>query len=337
VKDASTRHAIDRIVAAGLRARDLVHRLAECTRETGNDPVRPVNVNQVVGDVVEDARPRWKDEAQARGVAVEVRTILADVPPILGTRAGLHGIVLNLLINALDALPEGGRITVETRMDKGRVIVRVTDNGIGMAEPVRSRAFEPFFTTKMTVGAGLGLSTAHATVRRWGGSIDLWSHPGQGTRVEVRLPASDPSADSVRPPDSGRPVSHGGPAAILLAEDDEDIVAALGRFAEISGHRIRIAKDGRKALQIAEAPDFDLALIDLSMPGASGHVVAERIKARDPNVVTVLITGWSLDEADSRLAPFDLTCPKPLDLQSFRRIVGQALALRRSRGNRPGS
>ncbi len=184
--DPETTRGIEEIIRSGLRARDLVSRLHKAVRGQ-DDGTEPVDVNIVVQNAVQDARPRWKDEAEAKGITIEVVTETQDVPTIRGNTSGMHDIVINLLFNAIDAMPKGGTIHVSTAPCETGTRLVVTDTGHGMDKETLDRVFEPFFTTKMDVGTGLGLSTVYGTVTRWGGQIDLESEPGIGTTFVVSL------------------------------------------------------------------------------------------------------------------------------------------------------
>ena len=179
---------IDRIIASGKRARDLVHQLHLSVRTREEESLQPVSVNTVVQQAVQAARPRWKDEPEADGVTIDVVADLGDVAPIRGGEAGLYDILTNLIFNAVDAMPSGGTITIRTETVADEVRVAFSDTGIGMDEETRTQVFEPFFTTKMDLGTGLGLATVYNTVTGWGGAIAVASSPGQGTTFTLSLP-----------------------------------------------------------------------------------------------------------------------------------------------------
>jgi len=205
-KDASIKEDLQSIVDSALRAKDLVQRLNRTVRDEGEGTLGLVEVAKVINDAVGRARPRWKDEARARGANIDLEIVVDDLPAVRGTESRLHDIVSNLLFNAIDALPKGGAISIEAAAVREWVQIRVRDNGVGMDERTRSRLFDPFFTTKAEVGTGLGLSTVHATVRRWNGTIAVDSAPGKGSTFTIRLPvwkateekttATDPESSS---------------------------------------------------------------------------------------------------------------------------------------------
>jgi PAS domain S-box-containing protein len=181
----------DIIINSSKRAADLVHRLNLSVRGKDDGEVSAVSVNELVESVIDETRPRWKDEPESRGVHIDVATDLRDVPPVRGTPSKLHDVLVNVLFNAVDAMPEGGTVTLSTRPDGAFVEVGVRDTGVGMDEETRRRVFEPFFTTKMDVGTGLGLSTVYGTITRSGGTAQVESTPGEGTAFSFRLPVWD--------------------------------------------------------------------------------------------------------------------------------------------------
>ena len=187
--DPDVRREAEEIIASGRRARDLVQRLNQAVCFKVEATLYAVSVNEVVEQAVQTTRPRWQDEARAQGLAIEVLTQLAEMPDIRGTSTELHEVLLNLLLNAVDAMPGGGAITIRTQVVDGGVQLRVSDTGVGMDEETRRRVFEPLFTTRMDVGSGLGLATVHGIVQRWGGRIEVESAPGEGTTFTLWLPA----------------------------------------------------------------------------------------------------------------------------------------------------
>jgi signal transduction histidine kinase len=158
-------------------------------REKG-EAFLPVNLNEVVGQTTSLTQPRWMTQAQADGLAIHVETALGDIPPVLGNEAALREMLTNLIFNAVDAMPEGGTITIRTRAEGERVLLEVSDTGTGMTEETRQRCLDPFFTTKGERGTGLGLAMVDGITRRHEGTIEVKSELGCGTSVTVRLPVS---------------------------------------------------------------------------------------------------------------------------------------------------
>ena len=316
------------IIAAARRARDLVHRLHLSVRTEEEDELQPVAINEIVQEVVQSTRPRWKDERESSGIAIAVVMQLGDVLPIRGTESRLHDILTNLLFNAVDAMPEAGTITIGTEAVAEGVQLTFRDTGIGMDEETRQRVFEPFFTTKMEVGTGLGLSTAYGTVTRWGGKIAVESQPGEGAVFTILFPAWHEVID----PDHGSAeVAQTRRGRLLIVEDDEGVCDLLSRLLS-TRHVVEIVRDGQAALGKCVAGRYDAALIDLGIPGAPGDQVMRKLRQADPAVATVLITGWELGEADPRRLAFDFALLKPFaDLDEVEDVVSRAVLLRDGR------
>ena len=328
--DPRIRREAEAILASGQRARDLVLRLNLSVQGTAAERLQDVLVNNVVQAVVQAARPRWKDAPEARGIRIEVVTDLAEVPPVWGTETGLHDVLLNLLVNAVDAMPHGGTITLGTQQVGETVQLTIRDTGIGMDEKTRQRVFEPFFTTKMDVGTGLGLSTTYATLTSWGGSIEVESSPREGALFVLRLPISR----ETEAPAAARPAQRRSrPGKVLIVEDDEGIEQLLMQL--LTGeHEVGTTRSGREALEGFAPGRYDVALIDLGMPGMPGDQVARELRLADPFLATVLITGWLLREDDLRLDVFDFQLPKPFDdLERVEDVVVRAIELHDERAS----
>ncbi|MCC7264602.1 MAG: PAS domain S-box protein [Candidatus Latescibacteria bacterium] len=326
--DAKTQRLADMILEAGTRAAELVHRLHLSVRGTNAETLLPLALNKIIDGVVEMTRPKWKDEPEAKGLAIEVYTELAAAPTIKGTPSELNDLLINLLFNAVDAMPEGGRISIRTTLEEQFVRLDFTDTGIGMDEETRLRVFEPFFTTKMDVGSGLGLSTLHNSVTHWGGTVAVASAPGKGATFNLRLPLWQ---EEIQVPPSPSPALAARTGRILVIEDDPVVGGVLK---EVLGayHQVELFTEGQQALEQFAAGRYDVAILDLGMPGISGDQLARRIQAIDPAVARILFSGWVLEADDPRRALFDLVLQKPLrDLVAFEEAVAQALILRDQR------
>ena len=334
-RESRTRADAEQIVASALRAKELVQRLYRAVHRGEERELEPISVNEVVREAVETAQPRWKDETEAGGVTVEVATDLEDVPLIRGARAELHDVVMNLLFNAVDAMPLGGTITLQTRALGQGVQMTVSDPGIGMEEATSKRVFEPFFTTKMDVGTGLGLFTVYNTTARWGGRIDVDSAPGEGTSLTLWFPAwVGPEKTPSR--EAGAASYLTGRGRIAIVEDDEATCQLLSRLLS-PHHDVDVYANGREALAVFAPNRYDVILIDLGMPGMPGDEVARLMHEADGAVASVLITGWPLADDDPRLAPFDLHVLKPFrDLGEVRNLVARALVLHQARAEQRG-
>jgi signal transduction histidine kinase/ActR/RegA family two-component response regulator len=302
-----------------------VRRIQEFARMRRTRPWQQVDVNDLVRDVVEATRPHWSDQARARAVTYAIELDLRPVPPVAGDPAELRETFLNLIFNALDAMPEGGTLTFSTGVERDRVVCAVEDTGVGMSEAVRQRCFEPFFTMKAEHGTGLGLSIVYGIVTRHGGEIEVWSRLGEGSRFTMRLPigAKLPPTPPVLPaPRIGRR------GRILVVEDETTVRDVLVDLLTGQGHEVVACPDGALALTHVSGPAFDLALVDLSMPGLSGWEVAKGLRAAQPAVPIALVTGWGdqIDIEEARARGIDHLIAKPFNVDDLTRLVAGVLA-----------
>jgi PAS domain S-box-containing protein len=333
--DPSLRQETDYIIKSARRAKDLVKRLNEAVRGGVETDIRNVSVNKIIREAVELTRSIWKDETESKGVEIAVKTELGEVPDIRGTRSGMLDIIVNLLLNSVDAMPEGGKILIRTEPADSGLKLTVSDNGVGMNEQTLKRVFEPFFTTKAEIGTGLGLSTVFGAITRWGGMVDVASSPGKGTTFVFILPASEqsdvPAAISSPPGEIRR-------ARILVVEDVEAIRMLLSRVLG-ERHEVELAENGEEAIRSFATGDYDVAVIDLGLSGIPGDRIVRLMRQSDHSLATVLISGWDLDADDPRLKQFDFRLRKPFDdLEHVLGVVGEAVILhdKRVKGENSG-
>lgn len=315
----------DTIVAAAQRAQDLVARLHRSGGGDGAIPTEAVDVIAVLEEAVEAARSRWQDESFKRGIRIDLETNLEPVKLVKADPTSLHDIIVNLIFNSVDAMPDGGRLALSTRpAGDDEVLITVSDDGMGMDEAVQRRIFEPFFTTKVDVGSGLGLATAYRAVRDWGGDISVDSRPGDGTIFRLRIPVWDgpmpePAAiSSVTDEEPGR--------RILIVEDEGIVAMVLDDCVRRLDCIPHVVHRGDVALEQLRSGRYGVAILDLGIPGLSGDEVARQ--ARDERkLTTVLMTGWSLSPEDPRLEHFDLAIQKPFDAREAEALIARAIEL----------
>jgi PAS domain S-box-containing protein len=291
-------------------------------------PVAPLVVNM---------RPLLRN---VLGPGIEKRFDLDDEElPVMADPTQLEVAVLNLAINARDAMPEGGILTFRTRpvkvghdseLDDGDYIeLSITDTGPGMSEEVAARAFEPFFTTKeVGKGTGLGLSMVYGMAKQSGGTARIESKPGVGTTVKMwfRLAeqkAAEADADDLDP--DHHPIDPRD-ATVLVIDDDPDVRAFIVTSLEEQGYRVREASDGRKGLKAIAQDRPDLVIVDFIMPGLSGAEVANRILAELPEQTILFVSGYSETEAVRRVAPNAPLLTKPFRAEALDKAVRRALA-----------
>ena len=254
-----------------------VRRIQEFTGIRRDKEFSPVSINELVRGVIVMTEPRWKDQAQSKGIQIELSTQFEEVPFILGNPSELREVLTNIIFNAIDAMPEGGRLTLSTQHSaEDWVEVRISDTGIGMAEEVKRRIFDPFFTTKGVTNSGLGMSVSYGIIKRHGGEILVESEPGKGSTFAVHLPtgylAEEPEAKGTEP------VKEIPPARILVIEDDASVQDILRQMLKAKGHQVVVASDGEEGIERFRTDQFDLVFTDLGMPKLSGWEVGKILK-----------------------------------------------------------
>jgi PAS domain S-box-containing protein len=306
--DAPALDDVEQIDEASQRARDLTRQLLAFARR---QPVAPValDLNQVVRGSAKLLR-----QLVTEVVRLEV-TLAPDLGPVRADVSQLEQVLLNLAVNARDAMPEGGTLAIATDNVGGdQVRLRVRDTGVGMTPDVRGRLFEPFFTTKgVGMGTGLGLATVHGIVSQAGGHIEVESAPGAGTTMQLFFPRAPGLAATPQPPP--RPTSRGGTERVLLVEDEPEVRAAAARALQSAGYRVLQAASGREALRVLghEPRPVDLLVTDVVMPGMSGPVLAEQVRASGGAARVLFMSGYAegLGGAERVLEPGVELLPKP--------------------------
>ena len=329
--DAELRRQLAVITNVAGDAAQAVRRIQEFTRMRRARPFQPVDLDQLVDEVIDVTRSRWKDDAHAKGLRYEVVTDTVGTPTVTGDPSELREALTNLLFNALDAMPDGGRITLRTGVEGDRVFCAVTDTGIGMTDEVRQRVFDPFFTTKGERGTGLGLSVVYGIVTRHGGEIDVQSRPEEGSTFTIRLPLSQEVP--AKPPDPPATAPPRG-VKILIVDDEKDIRDVLMDLLVRDGHTVVDCADGESGLARFETEGFDLVITDLGMPRTSGWDVARLVKARSPTTPVVMVTGWGdhFDRNEAEGRGVDAMVVKPFRWDELRAVVATVLNAGGSRG-----
>lgn len=297
-----------------------------------------INLNQLIEQVLDLTRVRWRDEPQRHGVVIDVRTELAaELPTVKGAESEIRDALTNLVFNAVDAMPEGGTLTLRTRAVEevgfdasgeecgGVVSLEVSDTGMGMDAETRRRCLEPFFTTKGERGTGLGLAMIYGMAQRHGAELSIDSEPGRGSTMRLQFPIPMVAkAATVRLPALQMPQ----PLHILLIDDDPLIVESMRNTLEYDGHIVSVADGGQAGIDTVIAAKgheqpFDMVITDLGMPYMDGRRVAAAVKAASPGTPVILLTGWGQRLTDDNDIPpyVDRVLNKPPKLGELRRAL----------------
>jgi PAS domain S-box-containing protein len=330
-EDAKLKSYAENALAAAERGARLTAQLLAFSRVQRLE-VRPT----FVAELMRDMRPLLRN---VLGPGISKKYDLDDcMMPVMADPTQLEVAILNLAINARDAMPDGGiltfsskpvRIADDPELDDGDYIeLCISDTGLGMPPEVAERAFEPFFTTKeVGKGTGLGLSMVYGMARQSGGTARLESTPGKGTTVKLLFRKSEDAAELAsaaeeRPPSARAPA----PSSVLVIDDDPDVRGFIAAALEEHGYRVRQAADGREGLAELAREVPDLVIVDFIMPGMSGAEVANRIRAKLPDQSILFVSGYSETDAVKRTAPDAPLLAKPFRADALHKAVRGAIA-----------
>ncbi len=323
------------IASAAQDAAQIVRRLREFHRPADSKETRvSMQLNQLVEQAVTMTRPKWQDQETNLDVHVAVNMDLGELPPILGDPAELREMLTNLIFNAVDAMPDGGILTIRTRLDNGKANLSVRDTGTGMDEETRRRCLEPFYTTKGDRGTGLGLSAVYGIIERHRGVLDIESEMGRGTTFTVCLPlvkqeeVATAASPEPQPSSPARVPGDGARTLRILVVDDQEIIRKVIQEQLLEdGHQVETAEDGTEALAKYRAGHYDMMITDQTMNGMSGEELATEAKKLSPESPIILMTGYGGGKAKDNLpAGIDFILGKPATQTELRRAVVQLAA-----------
>lgn len=275
---------------------EIIKRIQEFTGLRKDTPFAATDINQAIRDAVEMTRPKWKGQSEVEGLRIELRYELGPLPLVSAGRHDLIQVFSNLIFNAVEAMPQGGKLIFRTAVEEEKLVIRIIDEGVGIDEETRKKIFEPFFTTKPK-GKGLGLSVVYGIIARHGGAIEVESGAGRGTIFTIRLPVVSPKPEETPPP---APEETSAPARILLIEDNDQNRLLFQKILE-QQHTVTAASTGQEGLDLFAQGNFDLVITDLSMPGLSGFGVTEEIKKQSPGMPVILLSGWGIQQQDQEV------------------------------------
>lgn len=266
-----------------------VRRIQTFARKSPAKEFELLDVTGLLNDAIEITRTRWQNEARLRGLDYEVTLSAEREQFTFGSASELREVFVNLIVNAVDAMPKGGKLEINCAATDGRLRLQFADNGMGMPEDVRQKIFDPFFSTKGAHGTGLGLSVSYSIIERHEGSIRVSSEVDAGTVFTIDLPAAEAKSESVEAPVKRVEVPS---LSILVIDDEPTVRETLAEMLESMGHRVILANGGQAALQSLAATVCDLVFTDLAMPEMDGWETSREIRKRWPEMNVVLVTGY---------------------------------------------
>jgi len=253
-----------------------------------------------------------------------VSHLAPTLPPVAGNPSELSEVMTNIMKNSLEAMPDGGTLSLDTSLDDGLVVLSISDTGQGIPKEVRGRIFDPFFTTKGPQRMGLGMSVSYGIIKRHHGDITVQSEEGKGTSVIIKLPVAHHTREKKQATALPRKEKK---ARVLVIDDEEEIRKLLCELLETVGHDVTVASDGEEGLKLFQDGPFDLVFTDLGMPGISGWEVAQEVKRLNSLTPIILITGWGIqvDDEKKNMHGIDYVISKPFNIDQVTSLVQEEL------------
>ena len=249
------------------------------------------DIRDLIMQSIDFTSPRWKNEAQTNGIDYQIYLDgMKSVSSIMCNSSELREVFINIINNALDAMPDGGTLSFSTWRGENTVFVCISDTGDGMSEETKRNIFDPFYTTKMAVGTGLGMSLSYGIITRHGGTIEVESEEGKGTKFTLQFPTTNESASLITDNEPEQELSERN-LHILVVDDEDALCVVLDQFFSRCGNTVKTVNNGSDAINIVKSEDFDLVLCDLAMPDISGYDVVEALNKLEKRPKIGIITG----------------------------------------------
>jgi len=314
----------------------------------------PLHINPLVDDVLSLTQARWKDEAERAGIRYEVRWYPGELRPVKAGSADLQAALVALVFNALEAMPRGGRMTLETGMTAaGEVSITVQDEGVGIDEPTLEGLSDVFYTTHPGRTVGLGLHLVRRVAEESGGRLEVSSKLGEGSSFVLLLAPSEEAPEAAEAslrflgqdtrsvptvPGPIRPKTSSG-RRILVVDDQADILQVLTAILEGKGYEVDAVLRAREGLSLVDTVKYSVILTDLGMPDMSGWEFTAQVKQRQPATPVILMTGWGAEIDEQRLQDEGIFAllPKPFGGKDLLKVLDEALESRGPAAQTPPS
>ncbi|HJU93444.1 MAG TPA: ATP-binding protein [Pyrinomonadaceae bacterium] len=331
---------LDLIIKSAEDGAHIIRRIQDFARQRPSREFEVVSVTELLKDSCEMTRPRWESRSEFAPIRFALQ---ADCNAhIQGDPVELREVLVNMIYNAIDAMPSGGEVRVSTQENRDRIVILITDTGTGMGPEVKQRLFDPFFTTKGKAGTGMGLAVSFGIIRRHDGSIEVDSEPGRGTTFKISLPKvsqATPETEGAASPATAAPTSD-DKVRVLVVDDETHVREVLIEALEADGCEVVSAQSGEIALALYDQHEgkFDAIFTDIGMPEMSGWELVTEIRERSKTVPIAIISGWAdaisvqtknAVKADWVVAkPFDINKISSIAQEIIQRKTAQALTLK---------
>lgn len=310
---------------SAIAAASRIRQLQRFTKKRSPDEYFPLDINLAIEDAIMMMQPIWKDSAERNGLQIVFQKSLGNIPAIDGAAGEIGSVFHNLFKNAIEAMPDGGTISILTRRHNQKVIVQISDTGNGMSEEERIRIFQPFFSTKgFNLGRGLGMSSVYSIMRDHGGDIVVvQTGVGSGTSIELSFPVGtkkDKSRYDFFPKETF--------SKKILWVDDEDQIRDLGKsFLDNLGHVADVASGGKEALEFLKSNQYDMLITDVGMKGMNGWQLIDNINGLYPHMKIAVVTGWDTIDLMKEKVEYgvDYVLGKPFGMKELRAMINGVL------------
>ena len=324
------KNGLEIIEKAAMDGAETVRRIQEFARKRTDDKdFVQVNINELLEHALEFTRVKWKDETESKGIDIHIQKEFSLLPPTSGSASELREVFTNIINNAVDAMPEGGDLTIRTVHDNQQAMIIINDTGIGIPKSTQDRIFDPFYTTKGVQSTGLGMSVSYGIINRHRGTIKVDSIEGAGTTFTITLPLSEKVTNEVEKVAVQQEKQK--KASILVIEDESEVRELLTDILLSGGdHEVESVSDGSQGIELFKKKNFDMVFTDLGMPRMSGWEVAKAIKDINRKVPVAIITGWNVDmqATEMKESGADLIAYKPFEVNRILQLVQEGMELR---------
>src|SRR3989339_26325 len=322
--DPSIRERLQIVEKLVLDGGEIVRRIQEFTRLRTTKDFSAVNLKDIINDVVRMTESKWSGGHNTSKIMLRVDANQMEIPIVDGNATELREVFINILFNAVDAMPNGGELRIRTETNGKNVFVYFSDTGEGMSEETRKRVFDPFFTTKGSKGTGLGMSVAYGIINRHNGQISIDSELGIGTTVTVQLPVSEKVIKEI---ECNYGLRREERARILLIEDHKITLDVLAENLVNLGYYVQKVESGMAGIKIFKGGNYDIVITDVGLCDISGWTVSKKIKDMSSHVPVVFITGWGNQLSSSQLKEcgVDYVLTKPFKIEEISAIIKKAI------------
>lgn len=326
--DQKIKNGLDVILKAAMDGADTVKRLQDFAKKKVEDNASAIDVNMIIEDVIQLTQTKWKDISQQKGIKIDIVRVFDKLPIVYGSGSELREILTNLILNSVDAMPNGGTITIKTKNLDRLYCIEIEDTGVGIPADILPKIFNPFYTTKGERGTGLGLSMVKALVSKRQGEISVQSEVGVGTKFTITFPKLNIDKGQNLQNDTSQTFNSQltSDYSILIIDDEEEIRLLLAEILQQTGYNVSVAKDGPEGLEKFRNSNIDIVFTDLGMPEMNGWKVAKEIKKIKPNTPVILISGWGRDlkNQDITNTGVDFLAEKPFHIDEILQILSKA-------------